>query len=97
MLIVIVDLTVAAENAKTAERALAIEAPIARALPGNLGYSVWVDPDHPGKLRLMHEWTDAAQFEAYKGSSAFKAAGAVLFPLMIGAPSSRAFDASERA
>ena len=95
MLIVIVDFTVAAENADLAVATLAVEAPIARALAGNLGYSVWTDPDHPGKLRLMHEWTDAPSFDAYKATAAFKTAGSVLFPLMIGKPLSRVFDAAE--
>jgi quinol monooxygenase YgiN len=97
MLIVIVDFTVAPENEGLAQTTLGIEAPIARALAGNLGYSVWTDPDHPGKLRLMHEWTDTPSFDAYKVSAAFKSAGAVLFPLMIGKPLSRAFEASEMA
>ncbi len=95
MLIVIVDFTVAPENASLAKTTLGIEAPIARALPGNLSYSVWTCPDQPGKLRLMHEWTDVPSFNAYKASAAFKSAGAVLFPLMIGKPSSRTFEASE--
>ncbi len=95
MLIVIVDFTVAPENAGLAQSTLADEAPIARALSGNLGYSVWVDPKQPGKLRLMHEWADIADFDAYKTSAVFKSAGRVLFPLMVGKPLSRAFQASE--
>ncbi len=95
MLIVIVDFTVAPENVGLALSTLGREAPITRALPGNLGYSIWMDPDHPGKLRLMHEWTDTPSFDAYKVSAAFKSAGTVLFPLMIGKPVSRAFEASE--
>lgn len=95
MLIVIVDFTLAPENAGLAKATLAGEAPIARALSGNLGYSVWIDPDQPGKLRLMHEWAEIADFDAYKTSAVFKSAGAVLFPLMVGKPVSRAFKASE--
>jgi len=95
MLFVIVDFAVAPENASLAISTLGAEAPIARALPGNLGYSVWVDPDEAGKMRLMHEWSDAASFDAYKASPAFKSAGSVLFPLMVGKPVSRAFQASE--
>ena len=96
MLIVIVDFTVARENMALAQATMEGEAPIVRALPGNLGYSVWVDPDHPGAFRLMHEWTDATSFDGYKATPTFKAVGGVLFPLMIGKPRSRAFDASER-
>lgn len=97
MLIVIVDFTVAPENMALAQATMAGEAPIVHALPGNLGYSVWVDPDHPGAFRLMHEWSDAGSFDAYKATPTFKTVGGILFPLMIGKPLSRAFDASERA
>lgn len=96
MLIVIVDFTVARENMALAQATMEGEAPIVRALPGNLGYSVWVDLDHPGAFRLMHEWTDATSFDGYNATPTFKAVGGVLFPLMIGKPISRAFDASER-
>ena len=95
MLIVIVDFAVAPENAGLAQTTLGTEAPIARALPGNLGYSVWMDPDHPGKLRLIHEWANTTSFEAYKASAVFKSAGAILFPLMVGKPTTRAFEAAE--
>jgi quinol monooxygenase YgiN len=92
MLIVIVDFTVAVENVGLTQRTLDGEAPIVRALPGNLGYSVWVDPHEPGKLRLMHEWADVESFDAYKATAAFKAVGGVLFPLMVGKPSTRVLE-----
>lgn len=92
MLIVIVDFTVAAENLGLTQRTLDGEEPIVRALPGNLGYSVWVDPHHPGKLRLMHEWSDVESFDAYKAAPGFKAVGGVLFPLMVGKPSTRVLE-----
>lgn len=95
MQIVIVDFSVTPENMRLAQATLADEAPIVRAMPGNLGYSVWCDPDIAGKLRLMHEWSNTANFEAYKATPVFKAVGAVLFPMMTGKPSSRLFEASE--
>lgn len=95
MLIVIVDFTVAGHNIGLTQATLDNEAPIARALHGNLGYSVWADPKTPGAFRLMHEWSDAASFEAYKATPAFKAVGGVLFPVMTGTPSSRAFSVAE--
>jgi quinol monooxygenase YgiN len=97
MLIVIVDFAVAPGNAALAQGTLDGEAPIVRALPGNLGYSAWADPDQPGAFRLMHEWTDDASFAAYRASDGFKAAGTVLLPLMTGTPTSRVFDAAPKA
>jgi quinol monooxygenase YgiN len=91
MLIVIVDFNVAPKDVSLAQSTMDGEAPIVRAMTGNLGYSAWVDPNEPGKLRLMHEWSDLDSFEAYKATPTFKQVGGVLFPLMVGKPSSRAF------
>jgi quinol monooxygenase YgiN len=96
MLIVVVDFTVSAANSALALATMQDEAPIVRALPGNLGYSFWADPHQPGAWRLMHEWSDIAGFEDYRASPGFKSAGAVLFPLMLETPSSRIFDAQAR-
>lgn len=95
MLIVIVDFTVPPAQADLALATLQAEAQTVRALPGNLGFAACSDPDHPGTLRLMHEWTDSADFAAYRESDGFKASGAVLFPLMVGKPLSRVFEARE--
>jgi quinol monooxygenase YgiN len=94
MLIVIVDFTVAAENHNLALATLHAEAPVVRALAGNEGFSVWTSPDQGGTFRLMHEWSDADAFAAYRASEGFKTAGGILFPLMLGKPTSRVFDAS---
>jgi quinol monooxygenase YgiN len=93
MLIVIVDFTVAPKDSPLVHSTLLAEAPVVRTLPGNLGFSIWADPDQPGTWRLMHEWADAAGFDAYRATPAFKDVGAILFPLMQGKPSSRVFAA----
>jgi quinol monooxygenase YgiN len=93
MLIVIVDFTVAPSDSPLVHSTLLAEAPVVRALPGNLGFATWTDPDHPGTWRLMHEWADADSFAAYRATPAFTTVGQVLFPLMLGKPSSRAFQA----
>jgi quinol monooxygenase YgiN len=97
MLIVIVDFAVAPANAAVAQTILDAEAPIVCALWGNLGYSVWTNPHQTGAFRLMHEWSDQRNFDAYRASDGFKAVGTVLFPLMTGTPSSRVFDAAPKA
>jgi quinol monooxygenase YgiN len=89
MLIVIVDFEVAPQDRVLSLAALRDEARIVRELPGNLDYSVWINPDHAGQLRLMHGWADAPAFEAYKATEAFKAVGAALFPMMVGKPSTQ--------
>ncbi len=89
MLIVIVDFEVAPQDRANTLATLREEAGTVRKLSGNLDYSVWTDPDHAGRLRLMHGWTDTPAFEAYKATEAFKAVGAVLFPKMVGKPSTQ--------
>ena len=97
MLIIIVDFAVTPADAPLAQTTLDAEAPIVRALAGNLGYSMWTHPHQTGSFRLMHEWSDAASFDAYRASDGFRSVGAVLFPLMTGTPSSRVFVADPMA
>jgi quinol monooxygenase YgiN len=94
MLIVIVDFTVAPENMGISLQALQVEMPIARALPGNIMYSIWTDPNQMGRLRLVQEWEDSSSFDGYRASDGFKTVGGILRPLMLGQPSSRVFDAT---
>ena len=89
MLIVIVDFEVARDDRDTALATLSAEGRDARALPGNLDYSVWCDPDRDGRLRLMHSWRDPASFDAYKLTDGFKAVGANLFPKMVAKPATQ--------
>jgi quinol monooxygenase YgiN len=93
MLIVIVDFTTAPTHTALVQSTLQAEAPVVRALPGNLAFGFWADPDQPGTWRLMHEWANADSFAAYRATPAFKSVGEVLFPLMIGKPTSRVFAA----
>jgi quinol monooxygenase YgiN len=89
MLIVIVDFEVAPQDRPTTVATLATEGHEVRTLPGNLDYSVWIDPDEDGRLRLMHGWQDLASFDAYKLTDGFKAVGAALFPKMVGKPTTQ--------
>ena len=89
MLIVHVEFETGPDTRETALAGLRAEASAARALPGNLGYEVRVDPDHAGKVTLLHQWDGPAEFLAYKGSDLFKRVGGQLFPLMVGRPTTR--------
>lgn len=86
MLIVTVDFATLPADRDFALATLRAEAPIVRALAGNLGYLVHLDPDDDGGLRLTHHWTDTASLAAYRASPAFKAVGQALFPRMVGQP-----------
>lgn len=94
MLIVTVAFTTLPENRTRAVGALLSEAPIVRALAGNLGYAVGLDAETPGGVHLTHRWTDAAAFAAYRASDGFAAVGAAVFPLMTGKPVSEVFEAA---
>ena len=71
------------------------EAPIVRALSGNLGYTLHLDPENAGGLRLTHQWNDAASFAAYRATPGFKAVGDELFPMMVGKPVTAVFEATQ--
>jgi quinol monooxygenase YgiN len=47
----------------------------------------------PHSLLLYEEWDDAATFEAYRRSEYFERSGAVLFPLIDGAPDTAYYEA----
>jgi quinol monooxygenase YgiN len=87
MLTVTVDFEVSAADRPVAIKTLQDEGIVVRGLWGNLGFGVWTDPAHEGKLRLTHEWADISSFDAYKETPAFKDVGAKLFPMMVGKPS----------
>ena len=93
MLIAIVDFTVAPENRAAALATLLAEAPAVRSMTGNLAFQPYLDPVSAEAVRIFHEWQDAASFEAYTSSDAFKRSGQVLRPMMTGAPLSRRMSA----
>jgi quinol monooxygenase YgiN len=94
MLIVTVDFTTLPEDREFALATLQAEALIVRALKGNLGYRVHVDPDDAGGLRLTHHWTDAPSFAAYRTTSGFRSVGEALFPKMVGKPVTAVYEAT---
>jgi quinol monooxygenase YgiN len=93
MMIVLVDFAVAPLDRDFALTTLQTEAITVRAMHGNLGYHLRTDPENEGAMTLIHEWTDAGAFAAYRASDTFKAVGAALFPRMVGTPSTRIFTA----
>jgi quinol monooxygenase YgiN len=58
-------------------------------------FAVYSDPVDPDSLLLYEEWATKEAADAYLQSDYFREAGAVLFPLMDGAPDS-AYFAAER-
>lgn len=97
MILVLVDFAVAPHDRDHALATLRAEAVTVRAMPGNLGYHLRTDPRADGAMTLIHEWTDADAFAAYRASDTFRTVGAALFPRMTGTPSTRIFAATEQA
>lgn len=89
MLIVHVEFEISPENSAKALAALRAEKPEVTALDGCSVYEIRVDPDHDGKITLWEEWDDSAAFIAYKSSPAFEKIGGLLFPMMVGKPTTR--------
>lgn len=94
MLIVTVDFATLAADRPFALATLHQEGSIVRALWGNLGYTVHLDPDNAGGIRLTHHWNDAASFAAYRATPGFKTVGEVLFPKMVGKPTTAVYEAT---
>jgi quinol monooxygenase YgiN len=93
MLIVQVDFQTAPKDHALTLATLRAERPVVTALPGNLGYTILTHPGTEGKMTLIHHWADAETLAAYRASDGLKAVGAVLFPLMVGKPETRVYDA----
>lgn len=96
MFIAIVDFSTRAEDRDRALAQLDRERPEVRAMPGNLAFRVCADRADQHRVTLIHEWTDEESFAGYQRSSSFARSGAVLRPLMTGAPVSRRFRAELR-
>ena len=58
-------------------------------------FAIYVDPADLGSVLVYEEWRSRRQFDTYRTSEYFSQSGAVLFPLMDGAPDS-AYYVSER-
>jgi quinol monooxygenase YgiN len=97
MLIVTVDFATLPADRPYALATLQEEGAIVRALWGNLGYTVHLDPENAGGLRLTHHWNDATSFAAYRATPGFKAVGNLLFPKMVGKPVTAVYEATQMA
>lgn len=94
MILVIVEFSVTPENVSDTVAALEIDAAAARAMKGCVAFRSLSTQGSPDKLVLVEEWEDVESFEVYKASDAFAAAMATIKPVMVGAPVSRAFEAT---
>jgi quinol monooxygenase YgiN len=93
MLIVQVDFQTAPKDHELTLATLHAELPVVTAMAGNLGYTILTHPGTEGKVTLIHHWADAETLAAYRASDGLKAVGAVLFPLMVGQPETRVYEA----
>jgi len=94
MIIAIVEFEIAAEHQAKVQEVLATDRDEAQALAGCLSFqTLRVAGSETGWI-LVEEWQDMAAFEAYKASAGFARVGAVLGPLMLAPPRSRAFEAT---
>ena len=93
MHLAIVDVTTAATDRPAALAQREAELATVRAMPGCLGFRVFPSPESDTDLTILHEWQDAAAFQAYTDSDAFARSGAGLRPLMAQPPRSRRFRA----
>jgi quinol monooxygenase YgiN len=93
MLIAIVDFETTAADRPAALEQLDRERAEVNAMPGNVAFRVYASRDDHCRVTLVHEWADQGSFDGYQRSASFARSGAVLRPLMTGAPVSRRFRA----
>jgi quinol monooxygenase YgiN len=67
----------------------------ARTLAGCVDYSFFEDVGDPTRVLLYEEWASRKQFEAYKASPVFEAAGARLRPLLEEPPKSAYYESED--
>lgn len=94
MFIAHVDFDVAPEDRPHALAVLEMEVEDVRDLPGCVSFAPYADPVLPGRVSVVHEWTDETGFAAYLSSRAFARSGEELRPLMTAPPSSRRYHAT---
>jgi quinol monooxygenase YgiN len=81
---------------RAAFRAYAVEeSRQARGLPGCVEYSFSEDVGDPARVLLYEEWANREQFEAYRESPLFKAAGAHLGPMLEEPPRSAYYESDD--
>lgn len=93
MFIAILDFHTVATNRPAALAQLDRERDEVRALPGNVAFRVYASREEETWTTVVHEWEDEASFVGYLQSESFARSGAVLRPIMTGAPVSRRFRA----
>ena len=93
MFIAILDFSTSATDRPAALAQLDSERPHVRDMPGNIAFRVYAGREDDTQITVVHEWQDEASFAEYQGSASFARSGAVLRPMMAGAPVSRRFRA----
>ena len=96
MFIAVVDFTTAVTDRPAALAQLDGEREQVRAMPGNLAFRVYASRVDEAGITVVHEWDDEDSFAGYLESESFARSGAVLRPMMAGAPVSRRFRAELR-
>ncbi len=93
MFIAILDLSTTAADRPSALAQLDREQAEVRAMPGNIAFRVYASRADGTGVTVVHEWADEDAFGGYLASDSFARSGAVLRPVMTGAPLSRRFHA----
>jgi quinol monooxygenase YgiN len=91
MIIAVVDLVTSASDRALALARLDGERDAVRAMPGNVSYRVYASREDEEQTTLIHAWQDESALAGYLASDVFAGLGAVLRPVMTGAPVSRRF------
>lgn len=89
--IAILDFSTTAADRPAAIAQLEAEHPVVRAMSGCIDFRAFADRQDDTRITVLHEWVNREAFDEYLSSDAFARSGAVLRPLMVGAPSSRRF------
>ena len=94
MMVIHVETNVAADQRQAFLAAIESDIPVSRTFAGCLRY-VWSENAlEPNQFSLYEEWETQAALEAYKNSEHFQRMGKALFPLFVGHPASRYYEAA---
>lgn len=94
MIYVEVNFTVSPDDRAAAVDCLTQEAPAMRALQGNQGARVLIDPLDDGAITLLHQWDALSSLDTYRAGPLFAQVAAVLRPMMTDAPSTVVYEAA---